>query len=630
MKKLINSIPAKITAFMLSLAFVIIFLFSVLTLLLMVNYQFYFSNEKTVKSEILTDMANREGNYISYRFDTFKNLKDYYGNKNVYYEIINTNGELLESNYKGEKYIASATVEHYSTAEIPSKDEYGNTYFEYIHTADINVYIAEDMKHNDTFSLVAKIIHIGFKLQYFMILIAVLSLGILIALFSFLFCAAGHNSDGRVKLNYLDKLPFDVYSVFVAVVVMANLVLISEMGYNQVPAIAFLFMLACIDYCIGLGYLLSIATRIKTGTLFKNTLIYRIFKGLKDFLRKPISFLKFTVLNLSVVKKTILIIIGIAFLELLFIIYARAMIYRYEWDFVILAVVVISLILFAVLLYFAVVLQKIKKGGEEISGGNLGHKIDTQYMFGDFKEFSENINNINSTLQIAVNERMKSEHFKVELITNVSHDIKTPLTSIINYVDLIKKEEIENETVIGYLQVLDRQSGRLKKLVEDLVEASKASSGNLPVELTPCNVGVLLTQTIGEFEEKLQKAGVTPVLKMSSENVTVLADGRHLWRVFDNLLNNVCKYAMEGTRVYITVAENSKGTEIIFRNISKYQLNITAEELMERFVRGDKSRNSEGHGLGLSIVRSLLELQNGRLELSVDGDLFKATVIFDK
>lgn len=632
MKKLIGSLPAKISAFILSLVMVVVFVFSAFTTLLMVDYQFYFSNEETVKAEILTDMANREVDYISYRMGYKMHLDSYYNNKNVYYKIISIDGEQLDSNYNGQKYIATSTTPHYTYNEELKEDENGNTYYvsNEIHTADITVYIAEDMKHNDIFSLVSKIVHIGFKLQYFMIVIAIISLGLTIALISYLFCAAGHGTDGRLRLNYLDKIPSDVYTCFVVAVGLGYAVIISEMSYNQVPAIAFLFAMACVGYCIALGYVLSIATRIKTGTLFKNTLIYRILRGIKDTFKKPLSYLKYTILNLSLVKRTALIIGVIAALEFFFIIYSFAMISNYLWEAVVIPVILISLIVFAVMLYFAVTLQKIKEGGDEISEGNLEHEIDTNYMFGDFKEFSENINNINSSLQIAVNERMKSEHFKVELITNVSHDIKTPLTSIINYVDLIKKEDIDNEKVKSYIEVLDRQSSRLKKLVEDLVEASKASSGNLSVELTPCNVEVLLNQALGEFVERFNKADITPILKMQRENITISADGRHLWRVFDNLLSNICKYGMAGTRAYINVTDNPKRTEIIFRNISKYELDISADELMERFVRGDKSRHTEGHGLGLSIARSLLELQGGKLELSVDGDLFKAIVIFEK
>ena len=631
MKKLIKSTPAKIVAFFLSFVMVLLFVFSAVITLLMVKYQFYFSDEKTVKSEILTDMANREASYISYRLEHEMSLEDYYSNKNVFYEVDDIDGNALTGNYNGENYIADGKTEHYIYVEHAETDENGDIYYtgEEIYKGDIKVYIPENMTHNDTFSLVAKIIEIGFKLKYFAILIATLSCIFAITLICFLFCAAGHTRDG-IKLNYLDRLPLDFYVLLMILVGLGNAVILSEMSYNIVPSVAVILTLGSIDYFFLLGFLLSFATRIKTGTLFKNTVVYRVLRGLKRTFEKPIEYLKFTFSNLSLVRKTPLILIFAAVFEFFFIIYSYALIVNYAWEGVIIPIIILSIILFGFILYLAVILQKIKQGGEEISEGNLEHKIDTKYMFGDFKEFSDNINNINTALQNAVEERMKSEHFRVELITNVSHDIKTPLTSIINYVDLIKKEGTDNTKVNEYIGVLDRQSNRLKKLVEDLVEASKASSGNLSVELSPCNVEILLNQAVGEFSERLNNANLTPVIKTQGENIAVLADGRHLWRVFDNLLSNVCKYSMPGTRVYITVTDNQKRTEITFRNISKYELDMGANELMERFVRGDKSRNTEGHGLGLSIAESLLTLQGATLEIKVDGDLFKATVIFPK
>jgi signal transduction histidine kinase len=231
-------------------------------------------------------------------------------------------------------------------------------------------------------------------------------------------------------------------------------------------------------------------------------------------------------------------------------------------------------------------------------------------------------------MSLAVDERMKSERLKTELITNVSHDIKTPLTSIINYADLITKEPTDNEKITEYCEVLTRQSERLKKLIEDLVEASKASTGNLEVLLAPCEVGVLLTQAAGEYEKRLADGNLTLVTRQPEHPVTILADGRRLWRVFDNLMNNICKYAQPGTRVFLTLEDTDGQAVISFKNISRCELDVSSDELLERFVRGDSSRSTEGSGLGLSIAQSLTELQNGTLALTIDGDLFKVTLRF--
>ena len=225
---------------------------------------------------------------------------------------------------------------------------------------------------------------------------------------------------------------------------------------------------------------------------------------------------------------------------------------------------------------------------------------------------------------------MKSERMKTELITNVSHDIKTPLTSIVSYVDLLKKQAMPNDQAREYLEVLDRQSARLKKLTEDLVEASKASTGNLTVDFQRTDVNVLLTQSAGEYQEKLAAKGMDLILTPAPENPAISADGRLLWRVFENLLSNIHKYAQPGTRVYLTCEAGENQVTTTFRNISATPLNISADELMERFVRGDASRNTEGSGLGLSIARSLTQLQHGTFSLTIDGDLFKAALTFPR
>ena len=239
----------------------------------------------------------------------------------------------------------------------------------------------------------------------------------------------------------------------------------------------------------------------------------------------------------------------------------------------------------------------------------------------DLTHVFENLNN-------SVERQVKSEKMKIDLITNVSHDIKTPLTSIINYVDLLTKEDVENPKVQEYLEVLTRQSARLKKLIEDLIEASKASSGVLKVNWEKCVPEVLLTQAAGEYEERLEQKNLELVIHHPQEELVVLADGRHLWRVFDNLLSNIYKYAQPGTRVYLDLEQDEKNVSIIFRNVSKNPLHMSGEELQERFVRGDSSRNTEGSGLGLSIARSLTELMHGSFHLLVDGDFFKVTLTF--
>ena len=244
----------------------------------------------------------------------------------------------------------------------------------------------------------------------------------------------------------------------------------------------------------------------------------------------------------------------------------------------------------------------------------------------ELKRHAANLNSVQQGIQQAVEEKMKSERLKTQLITNVSHDIKTPLTSIVNNVDLLKKEEMPSDAAREYLAVLDRQSQRLRKLTEDLVEASKASTGNIPVSLAPTDLNVLLSQVCGEYQQRLEKQVLEPVLSLCEPGAAAMADGRLLWRVLDNLMSNICKYAMPGTRVYLTTEREGDTARMVVRNISRYPLNISADELTERFVRGDSSRSTEGSGLGLSIATSLMSLQGGGFRLPIDGDLFKVTL----
>ena len=391
----------------------------------------------------------------------------------------------------------------------------------------------------------------------------------------------------------------------------------------QLIALSAMFSL---DYFIALLYTVSFAVRIKAGTFIKNNVIYRLLRILWRGLKKVFGFLGVIFKNLSLVKKTVLICAAVLAFDLLVTVICLS---AGALDFFLVLAVLNAAAIAVLIIFTAVQLQRIKNGGEKIAEGDIDYKIDTSYMFPEFREFCGSLNNISAGMQNAVDEKMKSERMRTELITNVSHDIKTPLTSIINYVDLIKKEQPENEKIKEYLDVLDRQSSRLKKLIEDLVEASKASSGSLKVELSECDAGVLLSQTVGEFDERLKNAGLTPVLTVPDAPVKIMADGRHLWRVLENLTGNVCKYSLPGTRVYMDLTVRDKKAVITFKNISKYPLNISGDELMERFVRGDTSRNTEGSGLGLSIARSLTELQGGKIDITSDGDLFKATVSFD-
>ena len=477
---------------------------------------------------------------------------------------------------------------------------------------------------SDYFVQINEIVNLADHMKYSVYVILALSLTVFVASFVYLVSAAGHKKDQKqVQGSFLCKVPADLFTVICLVAESSLAVGISLLGNAGSPdnyvfyAAAMFFMLLCGGW-LALGYLLDFAVRIKLGKWWRNTLIYKVLRSIYRGWNKVGE-------NKSILWKGLAIFLGVNFLEVLIFVvfgvdYSKIMIVWFAEK---------AVILFAggeILIQ----MKRLQEGGKHIAEGDMDYQIDTEHMLPALKEHAADLNRINEGVSKAVNEKMKSERFKTELITNVSHDIKTPLTSIINYVDLLEKEEIPNENAKEYLEVLERQSARLKKLIEDLIEASKASSGSLSVNLEKLEAGVFLVQTVGEFKEKTEKNKLDLQIKKPEEPIYIMADGRHFWRVIDNLMNNICKYAQPETRVYINLEQTGEKVQITFRNTSRYPLNISSEELMERFVRGDSSRNTEGNGLGLSIAGSLMELMHGKMQLFVDGDLFKVVLEFDR
>ena len=477
---------------------------------------------------------------------------------------------------------------------------------------------------SDYFVQINEIVNLADHMKYSVYVILALSLTVFVASFVYLVSAAGHKKDQKqVQGSFLCKVPADLFTVICLAAESSLAVGISLLGNAGSPdnyvfyAAAMFFLLLCGGW-LALGYLLDFAVRIKLGKWWRNTLIYKVLRSIYRGWNKVGE-------NKSILWKGLAIFLGVNFLEVLIFVvfgvdYSKIMIVWFAEK---------AVILFAggeILIQ----MKRLQEGGKHIAEGDMDYQIDTEHMLPALKEHAADLNRINEGVSKAVNEKMKSERFKTELITNVSHDIKTPLTSIINYVDLLEKEEIPNENAKEYLEVLERQSARLKKLIEDLIEASKASSGSLSVNLEKLEAGVFLVQTVGEFKEKTEKNKLDLQIKKPEEPIYIMADGRHFWRVIDNLMNNICKYAQPETRVYINLEQTGEKVQITFRNTSRYPLNISSEELMERFVRGDSSRNTEGNGLGLSIAGSLMELMHGKMHLVVDGDLFKVVLEFDR
>ena len=463
-----------------------------------------------------------------------------------------------------------------------------------------------------------------------LILLAGFGLGFLLLL-TFLAASAGHKiRDGRpvVAPGGLDRIPFDVYTAALAIAFGLLLTVAVEWNVSGSAlrlglAVALPAGLLTAAGLVLTAWIVSFAARVKLGKWWRNTVIYRVLRVAWRLLRRAGRGLRDVCRAVPIVWKLLVVTAGL--LVLLFILGLLS----YENGAMLLLDFLLCLAILAAVGLAGLQLRTLQKGGEALAAGDLDARVDTSRMFWDFKRHGENLNAIGDGMAIAVEQRLRSERLKTELITNVSHDIKTPLTSILNYVDLLQHAETEEQKQ-QYLEVLQRQAVRLKKLTEDLVEASKASTGNVTVTLVPTNAVESVNQALGEYAERLAAGNLTPVTDFPEGGVTIRADGRLLWRVLDNLLNNICKYALAGTRVYVTVAAEEREVVLTLKNISRQQLNISADELMERFVRGDASRTTEGSGLGLNIARSLTELQKGTLRLEVDGDLFKVELRFPK
>ena len=446
-----------------------------------------------------------------------------------------------------------------------------------------------------------------------MVFLAALFLLLTLFCFCFSMASAGHWAGHEgIHLTWLDKIPVDVWLL---TLLCAFFIGWDTLFYYDVER-QILFVSLMVP--LTLLFLCVFAAQCKAGTVLRGTLIAWVLRLAWRIVRAVGRGLRRMAAGLPLMWKTALVTVGLFFLEMLLVLAGYGSV---DGIFV-----VMKLVELLAILYIALNLRILQKGGEKLAEGDLSQSIDTRPLIGDFKRYGQRMNELRTGMERAVQEQTKAERMKTELITNVSHDIKTPLTSIVNYVDLLQKVDVQPETAREYIAVLDRQSRRLKKLTEDLVEASKASSGALPVELQPTDVTVLFDQIVGEYQERLADCRLTLVARPPEKSVFVRADGKLLSRVMDNLVSNICKYALEDTRVYVVASSDDETVTISFKNVSRAELNISPDELMERFVRGDASRHTEGSGLGLSIAGSLVRLMNGTFALSIDGDLFRADI----
>ncbi len=644
MNKLKASGTAKVFAALLLIIMLGALALSVLGIGLLENFGAYGGNLEKTKTAVLQNICDERsyGAIRQYSYDG-ADPEYIYPDSGFCFIIKDDTGKVLFDSLKGRRtqvstetvpYPAKAVAEYYVTdndglevavtsPSADSKDEAAQRQM-----ITLTGYMLADIPADDAALVAVSAAETGYAMRYGLFVIAAVALVLAVLLFVFLLSAAGHRpGTEEIKESFIDRIPFDI---FTGLIVLAEFCIgaftVEVLQYMESWVV--MVPLACLSAAVFLLVLLlwcmSWAVRIKLRKALKSCVCYRIVAWLWRIVKRFLSFVKTLFKGLPLIPKAALIAGGVLLVEFIYICAAGsdAGVQLFGWF-------IDRTVLTALTLYTLLCMKLLLKAGKEIASGNMSYTVDSSRMYGPLKEHAQSLNSITAGLNKAVGERMKSERFKTELITNVSHDIKTPLTSIINYVDLMEKEEPESEKMREYLEVLSRQSARLKKLIDDLMDASKASTGNLSVTLAPCELGVLLEQCAGEYGEKLLASELELVVNKPEGPVMIMADGRHMWRILDNLLNNVCKYAQKGTRVYLSLEKREGKALVTLRNISASMLNISGDELMERFVRGDVSRSTEGSGLGLNIAKSLTELQKGELTITVDGDLFKVTLSFD-
>ena len=525
-----------------------------------------------------------------------------------------------------EKYYYTVTTDSEANGQTTSqKIEYATA-----EAKDFQIYSSyvEEFEDNSKVAVMNRILDKISPFQEYSYFIIPVSTILIILILVYLVISIGYKKgvDG-IALNDFDKIPLEII-VFVAIII-GCIPFIPLEGINEdYNGIISLISTGClVIYVLGAIVLDTTIKRIKSKTFLKSTIIGNILLWISKYIEKILrkiksgwetitysSDLKTKVIAYFIIMASIAIFIFFAF-------YDSGM------------AVILEIALLCMVLYKIIKAVKnysqIERKLKEMYEGNNSNNLKEEEFSKEFKNSVKYLNDISNGFENAVQDRMKSERMKAELITNVSHDIKTPLTSIINYVDLLKQENIENEKAKEYIGILDSKSQRLKKLTEDLVEASKVSTGNISLNLEKINIVELIKQAVGEFEDKFQKRGLQAIIDSKENEINIMADSKYMYRIIENLFSNVSKYALENSRVYIDINQKNKKVKVEVKNISKDRLNISADELMQRFVRGDKSRTTEGSGLGISIAQNLTELQNGKFNLRLDGDLFKVELEFE-
>ncbi len=631
----------KVVAFIMVIVFLAVLVVSLVGTALVWEYDVYNREKAEFYNDLCWGVAWSDAHDLGYYVgcDNYEGAQDLIARSNIAAVEINCDGmqrwKWIYGDVNEGESLAFDMVWNYTVTEggytVPSYDAPENNIMH------IRLRLADLPEQFDEYFLAYHATEIAYAMRYSVYPVIVIAFAASILCVIYLLNAAGHRrKKPGVTPSWTTWIPFDLLTAVGVFLVAMSFFLIDSLSYHpgDMAEMLFVHAIGCsalvADAVLALLWLMSAALRIKLRTIFTNTIIFMIlrllWRGVKwcwHALGRIWRGIRRTGERIALFWKAVLVFAAVAVVEFIVI-----MATEYNAGAEVFLWFIGKLIVLAGLVYICHMLRELHNCGKAVAAGDLSYVVDTRAMPSQFREHAENMRSLSVAVNKAVEQRMASERMKTELITNVSHDLKTPLTSLINYSDLICRDSCDNPNHAEYAKVLHRQSERLKRLIDDLVEASKASTGNLDVNLAPCETGVMLMQVVGEYEQRLQEKGLQLVAGYPGRTITIMADGRRLWRVMDNLMNNICKYALSGTRVYLTLEEISGEAVLSFKNTSREQLNLSPDELMERFVRGDASRGSEGSGLGLSIARSLTELQGGKMEIVCDGDLFKVILKF--
>lgn len=559
--------------------------------------------------------------------NTIQGIKEYISSKENAKNVNIINGHIQSESDTiqmfGVQYLYKLTEPYYT---IELREGTGQAYKEYkvANVKDLEIYSSyiEEFEENTEIAMKSNLMDkLSFYEKYTYSAIPVSSI-LIIVIILYLIISTGHKKGVEgIALNDFDKIPLEIILIIATILGAIPIIILASM-YNNYDAIMSLIITAyLLIYILILIVFNTIIKRIKSKTFLESSFVGLILLGMANCLEwlylKYVSIFKTLTYSKSITIKTC-IYFGLIIPTGIAIVFAVRDTFT---------IVILEVLLATVVAYKNIKTSKeyvkIENKLKEMYEGNNKNPLQAKDFGKEFNKSVKYINDISNGFENAIQDRMKSERLKAELITNVSHDIKTPLTSIINYVDLLKQENIQNEKAKEYIGILDNKSQRLKKLTEDLVEASKISTGNISLTLEKINVVELIKQALGEFEDKFKKRGLDVILDSKDNEISIKADNKCMYRIIENLFSNISKYALENSRVYVDIKKTQKNVIIEMKNISKDRLNITAEELMQRFVRGDKSRTTEGSGLGISIAQNLTELQGGKFNLKLDGDLFK-------